>query len=147
MSTKQKVETIRLERSGDTALVFDGEILAEQSGLFHKGRECKETIEIFVYRTKGGKYVARRSYRPTFTGEAGRHDVKVLEKLEEIVPFFRAWDPDELKRFGAGISAYAREDKPELEAKNAAIFEKLRDIYQYRIAEVFKALGLEERIE
>jgi hypothetical protein len=147
MTKKQDAQTFRIERSGDTTLVFDGELLVEQSGLFHKGRECKETIELFVYRTKGGKYVARRSYHPTFAGEAGRHDVKVFEKTDEIIPFFRAWDPDELKRFGAGISAYAREDKPELEAKNAAIFEKLRDIYQYRIAEVFKALGLEERIE
>ena len=147
MPTKQKPEDIRLERSGNTTLVFDGEILAEQSGLFHKGRECKETMEVFVYRTRGGKYVARRSYRPTFTGEAGRHDVVIVDKLDQVIPFFREWDPDELKRFGAGIAAYVRERKPELEAKHTAIFDQLRDIYQHRVAEIFKTLGLEQRIE
>jgi hypothetical protein len=41
----------------------------------------------------------------------------------------------------------AIEGRPELEAKHVAIFDQLRDVYQYRVAEVFKALGLEERIE
>ncbi len=147
MPTKQTPGTYRLERSGNTQLVFEGELIAEQSGLYHKGRESKETIELFVYRTKGGKLVARRSYHPTFAGEAERHDVAVFEKLDQIVSFFREWDPDELKRFGAGIPAYLREEKPELERKQNAIFDKLRDVYQYRVAELFKALGLEERLE
>ena len=146
MSTENP-QTIRLDRSGNTQLVFEGELVAEQSGFFHKGRECKETVELFLYRTKSGRHVARRSYRTTWAGEAERHDVAVFEKLGEIVPFFREWDPAELQRFGAGIAAYVREDKPELEKKHAAIFDKLRDIYQYRVAEMFKTLGFEERIE
>lgn len=60
---------IRLERTGETWLVFDGELLAESLGEREAGKTQDRWHDVRVYRTDGERYAVQVMYQTRCAGE------------------------------------------------------------------------------
>jgi len=67
------METITLTRTGQSPLVFDGELVAAASSHHGGGQQHNRWHEAAIYRTSAGTYVVAVEYCTQWQGEQGRH--------------------------------------------------------------------------
>lgn len=87
---------IKLDRTGEMPLAFEGELLASASSSIVAGQERNRWHEVAVYRTAGGAYVASIGYRTQWQGEQAGDSVAVLHGPEEVAEYLRMGDPASL---------------------------------------------------
>lgn len=87
------MESFTLTRTGLAPLKFQGELLAEADGERQAGRERNRWHELAVYRTAGGKYVLKISYRTKWQGELDHDHAESMEKASGVELALRNYDP------------------------------------------------------
>jgi hypothetical protein len=130
---------IKLDRTGGRPLVFTGELVGEQAGEWHRGKQRNRFFNLFIYHTAAGKYVAARVYKTFWSGEAGRAEAEVFGDLDEAAAWFVGFDPSEIK--GIGFPP-----KPQFEKPQEYLMGTLRQIYQDRVATLLGEIGAVERV-
>lgn len=85
-----------LQRTGNTSLKFDGEVVAEsrpepQSG--KKGKDPQRWHELTIYRTSGGKFVLAITYRAEWKGEQSHYSAEIIPDVPSVVAAIRKYDP------------------------------------------------------
>ena len=85
-----------LQRTGNTSLKFDGEVIAEskpepRSG--KKGKDPQRWHELAIYRTSGGKFVLAITYRVEWKGEQNHYFATRLPDVPSVVAAIRNCDP------------------------------------------------------
>jgi hypothetical protein len=120
-----------LRRSGQPALRFQGELLAESDGAWHAGREQNRYHELAVYRTAGGKYVVAVGYRTRWQGETDHDSAEIVDAPTNVAGVLRDYDPTgHVGGFPAG-PAYAE--------KQARLLADLRRRYDDQVSDVLGA--------
>lgn len=89
-----EMKTFTIEIDGEPNIRFTGELVASAStsdnraaGNYYSGQAGRWT-ELFLYKTKGGKFVCHQIGRTIWQGERDRFSGKVCETLEEVKGFF-----------------------------------------------------------
>lgn len=77
-----------IERDGERPLRFTGELVAADDSHEHSGPASNRWIELRLYRTKAGKFVAQRVGRTCWQGERDRHEAQVCTDQAAAVEFF-----------------------------------------------------------
>lgn len=76
--------TYRLERLADVDLVFDGELLSEESTWDEHGDEYQRWQDVCVYRTDSDRWVVARIGKSNFPGETDRPTVTVCNSPGQV---------------------------------------------------------------
>ena len=84
---------IRLQRTGDAPLRFDGELVGDSDGQRQAGRDRNRWHDLAVYRLKDGQYVVAIAYRTQWQGELDHHEAAVVSTAKDIVEVLREYDP------------------------------------------------------
>jgi hypothetical protein len=90
------VATHILQRTGNTSLKFDGEIVAESRpalGSGKKGKDPQRWHELVIYKTAGGKFVLAISYRAEWKGEQSHYSADILPDVASVIAAIRKYDP------------------------------------------------------
>jgi hypothetical protein len=140
-----KAETIgpqdyTLTRSGNVPLSFTGELLAEQAGKWHRGKERSRYFELRLYKTKGGKYIVERVFKTYYKGEAGYNEAFACSTLQDAADVLRKWDPAELP--GVGLPP-----GKQFEAKQNFLMSNLRHMYQDRMTTLLADFDIVEHVD
>lgn len=72
----------RVERNGNVALVFDGQLIADVSS--RRTEAQQQWMEIRIYRTDTGKWVTEMVGRSIIEGQRDRINVHVHETIDTI---------------------------------------------------------------
>jgi hypothetical protein len=85
-----------LQRTGNTSLKFDGELIADSrpapaSG--KKGKDSKRWHELAIYKTTSGKFVLAVTYRSEWKGEQSHYSAEILTDVASVVAAIREYDP------------------------------------------------------
>lgn len=128
-----------LKRTGNVPLSFEGELLSSQEGPWHRGREHRRFFDLRVYRTMGGKYIAERNFRTSWTGESESHSVEVFSDLDKVGDFFRLWRPDYQSLPHVGYPS-----GKQFQEKQARLFAGLTKSYEERLTALLEPFNLVE---
>lgn len=92
------MEKVRLARSGQRALEFVGELLAEfatspnQASPRWSGAVGRWE-EVRVYQTQGGKYVVWVADYTQWQGERDHYEAHIFDSLEEVMEYLEEEEP------------------------------------------------------
>lgn len=81
---------IKLSRTGDRPLVFDGECLSEVENRHFSGKEQNRWFQLGLYKINGGDYVLHVGYRTIWQNETDIDDVTIYSSLNDIPPYLNA---------------------------------------------------------
>jgi len=81
---------IRLNRTGQRPLEFEGREVASASGKWMAGRERNRWHEIVVYEA-GGKYVVAVEYHTQWDGESAHRDAGVFGSVDEVATYLEEY--------------------------------------------------------
>jgi len=84
--------THKLTRTGDSPLVFDGEIISESDGQWHNGQEQNRYHSLAIY-TCGNRYVVAIEYCTNWQGEGSLALAEVCDDAGQVREFLRDYDP------------------------------------------------------
>lgn len=82
-----------LSRTGDVALTFDGELLAEEDSQGTNGPTETRWFVLAIYRTTSGKYVGSIAYESRWQGELPQRFAVVLTDPAAVREWFIRFDP------------------------------------------------------
>lgn len=99
------IEEFRVERDGDSDLVFRGTQLAWVSSGNH---DAPRWTELTVYRTEGGKYVCERVGCTEVEGEKDRCSGAVSDDIDGVIKFFKFGSLSKALYKKAGIETATR---------------------------------------
>lgn len=95
-----QAEAFELERTGGQPLKFRGEMIADESGWWHGGKEHNRWHNVRIYRTAAGKWVGEIVYRTSWQGELDHHAVYVADSVQDLAADLQTYDPlDHLQGF------------------------------------------------
>ena len=131
------VQEHRIERTGRSPLVFNGELIARAEPA---GEDLPPRYhQLSVYHTSGGQYVAHRHYVTTWKDEVGNSEAEAVE-LAALEEWLTDTDPCEHVR-GYPLGK-------QFEAKQARLLSELRQHYAHQVGQVLAAVdGAEDRVE
>lgn len=139
---------IKLSRTGEAPLAFEGELLAEASGRQVHGKERNRWHEVAAYRTAGGKYVLGITYRSCWEGERDHHGAVVEDGIEGVAEHLRSTVPTlHIEGYRTILARVPDDRESPYRARQAALEAQLTEDWSHLVAEVLEALGVEERIE
>ena len=131
---------IRLERTGQAPLAFEGELLKAAAGRIFCGKEQNRWHEITLYRTaQTQRLVLSITYRSQWQGEAAYHDVCVLSQESDMIAVLRNYNPLP-EHIGYPDAAHFR---PRQLALEADIRRRFSELVEQMLSNVS---GAEERI-
>ena len=128
---------IRVLRTGDAPLEFDGEILADVGGKLFRGKERNRWHEFTLYRA-GDKLVLSIRYRTQWEGEAEWAEVHICASNDEVLAVLRGFDPAEKLQGYPPHEAFA--------AKQARLIEDLRATCENLISDLMEAANIVETL-
>jgi hypothetical protein len=99
-----------IERDDDRPLRFTGEIIAEASSRGIRGPSQNRWQELTLYRTAGGKMIARRVGRTQWQGERDRHEAVAVDTPDQVVAFLGLGEAAKELYRRAGIDVAQRVD-------------------------------------
>lgn len=131
--------SFNIPRSGQTAIAFDGEILAQVSGAdLPSKRVNPRWHEISLYKTVTGKYVAHVAFKCDSQYDSERDEVQVCKSPDEIVTFLNTHQPTRYVRGWPGDKHKAQDDR---------LREKLTQAYRNLVTQALvQTSELSERI-
>lgn len=83
-----------LKNSGTPPVAFTGNLIAEQSGPWDRGKQITRWIDLKLYRTETGKHVSHITFNSTREGESERQKV-FYGDLPTCVKALQDWKPSE----------------------------------------------------
>jgi len=134
-------EKIKLDRTGESPLIFTGEKIAESTGKWHAGAEQTRWHSLAVYRTESGTLIAAAAYHTNWQGEADWSYASTASGPDALDMLFREALEISLSR-SIGYppaDAYAE--------KQMRMLQSLRDRYEGQISEVLAGDEFAERID
>jgi hypothetical protein len=136
---KAKDKTMKIERTGQRPLEFEGEQLAEVSTRNHAGKERNRWHEITVWKTKSGKFVAAVSYHTQWEGEAGYDDALVFESLDQVATLLEEY-------IFPNIGAIGFPAMPTYADRQARLMEELEQAFKHAAGRLLNELGVAEKL-
>ena len=91
------MEKHQIERDGLPPIAFIGEIIGEGTTRTCRGETQNRWTEVEIYRTKGGRYIARVKHISCWQGEFNASEAKSLATPAEVIAYLQ----DEGERLGA----------------------------------------------
>ncbi|MBW7865057.1 MAG: hypothetical protein H3C30_11685 [Candidatus Hydrogenedentes bacterium] len=85
-----EMERYVIKRTGNAPLVFRGELLAEQNGARHCGKDQNRYHNLRVYRTEGGNHVGEIEFLTWWEGESDYHEAG---EATDLGLFFLGYSP------------------------------------------------------
>lgn len=133
------MEKIKIMRTGNAPLAFQGELIAESSGRIAAGKEQNRWHDIAIYRTAGGRYVCAISYHTQWEGELDHVEAGEVN-LSELAEYLRSYDPT--------AQCQGFPDAPQYAERQARLLTWLRARYDHAVGEILaKIAGVEEVIK
>lgn len=86
------MEQVTVTRDGQPPIRFTGEELANASNYSHQGPNQNRWTVVTIWKTKGGKYVARVVRRTQWQGESDRYSATSAATPEEIIKWLQGDD-------------------------------------------------------
>lgn len=131
--------TIALERTGQPNLIFDGEMIASESGEDAKQKPPRwRWHEVGLFRTRSGKMVASIIYRTRWEEEEDYAIASVIDE-DEIGEFFSQHDPC------AHVLGYPPNDR--YREKQARLLADIRARYLGLVSKLLQEAKIGEVIE
>ena len=94
-SGKHDMEKFTIKRDGLPPIAFNGEVLAKADNTTQNGNRANRWIEVTIFRTQGGKYVASLDRYTRSEGESDRRAAVSRENAAGIIEWLKE-DGDEL---------------------------------------------------
>lgn len=110
------MEKHTITRDGDKPIVFTGERIGEGSTHSNQGSNEFRYTDVYIYRTKGGKYVVDVQHITRWQGEQSTSTAAALDTPDDVI----AW----LKEDNDGNLGRASQEACEEAAKNDEAFGK-----------------------
>ena len=110
------MEKHTITRDGDRPIVFTGELIGSGSTHSNQGSNEFRYTDVYIYRTKGGKYVADVQHITRWQGERSTSKAAALNTPAEVVEW--------LKDDNDGALGRASQEACEEAAKNDEAFGK-----------------------
>lgn len=129
-----------LARTGDAPLVFSGELLAGESGRWHRGRERNRWMDVAIYRLDAGGYVYARHYHTLWEGEDERAEAVLVADDEALRTELRTWHPAEV------LGSVGYPPGAQFEQRQTRMLDALDALYRARVSAVLERAGIVERI-
>jgi hypothetical protein len=126
-----------LMNSGSVPLAFEGAILAEQSGSWHRGKQINRYVDLRIYMTAAKTYVGQIVFRTAWPGETDRHSV-FYGTLRECLETFEKYVPS---RELVGIGFPNPENK-QFKARQERLMVLLDTLYKDRLSRLVEALPM-----
>jgi hypothetical protein len=136
--TSTIMTTYTLRRSGNCPVAFRGQVLAQQTGPYHLGRERDRYLELALYRTQAGNYVLHRHYATT-RKEPGHDDVVVATAIDALVTALKAWPLEQQ----LPLTAIPAEEGPSADrwrTEREKVHKQLRRLYESRVEALLQIL-------
>ena len=130
---------MKIERTGQRSLEFEGEQLAETSTKNHAGKERNRWHELSVWKTQSGKFVAAVSYRTQWEGEAGYDDALVFDSLEQVATLFEEYIFPNIGSIGYPPSTTYAD-------RQARLMADLEQAFRHAAGSLLAKLGVSERV-
>jgi hypothetical protein len=122
---------IRLNRTGDAPLRFDGEEVASSDGQRQGGRDRNRWHDLAVYRVADDRYVVAIAYRTQWQGELDHHAAVIVATAAEVAQVLRDHDPcGHLAGYPAG---------PQYADRQVALARDVRSRYETQVSDVLDA--------
>jgi hypothetical protein len=137
--TEEPYESVRLTRTGDAPLAFNGRILADVSGKRLGEGDVPRWHDVTIYETAAGQYVVAIAYRTTGKGDLGRDTLAVVADRNEL--------RDALKRYDPVAHVQGVPSGPQSAEKQARLVAMMRQQWEGLIALALTEVGVEERVE
>lgn len=136
---KDNMAVIKLERSGNAPLKFEGALIAESSGRWQFSHEHNRWHDLAVYRTAKGQYVAHIRYNTQWQGEAHYAQADIVADAQAAVEYFKSYDPlSRVAGFPTG-EAYA--------GKNARLRGDVSGRYAAQVSDILDADEFAQDVE
>lgn len=129
-------EKITIQRTGDRALSFSGDCLAEADTHTTEGFGQSRWHKLALYQTEGGRYIVAVGYRTQWQGELPVDWAWTAADEAEAVRLLRAHDPM------AGVMGFP--PGRQYEERQERLQADLRLRYDTAVSEVLQAIGPEE---
>jgi len=121
------MEKVKLTRTGDAPLAFDGEVAAEATGDVHGGEELTRWHDLSLYRMASGRYVVAIDYLTRWQGESAHSSAQVCQSTEDVQRLLRDYDP-------AQFAVRCRELNDRSRDSNERMVAQLRSVYEHRVS-------------
>lgn len=87
------ITRIRLMRTGQPSLAFNGAVVAKHSNRGEKGPSSVRWHEVDLYRKEDGSYVVHILYRSKWRGERGLEEAFELQTIDGVESVLQEYDP------------------------------------------------------
>lgn len=87
------MQSIKLNRSGNSPLVFEGELIGESSSEIVHGQKQNRWHDIQVYRTADSRFVVHVGFCSQWIGEIAENNIEVVTEPAKVATVLRAYDP------------------------------------------------------
>lgn len=84
---------MKVNRTGNRPLQFEGETLATGSSSTHSGATSSRWHEVQLYQTNSGQYVCSIGYRTQWQGESEYDEAESFAEIDGVVSMLRGYDP------------------------------------------------------
>lgn len=132
------METIRLTRTGQPPLEFEGETLAEIPGRLHDNQALR-WHDVAVHRTAAGQLVVEIAYRTQWRGENGHAQAEPVNDQAAVARVLQAYDPT------AHVGGFP--NRPEYADRQRNLLGYIAARYQSQVTAILEELGISERID
>jgi len=129
---------VKLLRTGNAPLEFEGEKIAGVSGQHFRGKQRIRWHELALYRLADGRLVLSLRYRTQWEGEAETDEAHVCADQAELLQVLRGVDPADRVQGYPPHETYA--------AKQARLIEDLRLTCENLISDLLEEAGITERL-
>lgn len=129
---------VKLLRTGNAPLEFEGEKIAGVSGQRFRGKQRNRWHELALYRLADGRFVLSLRYRTQWEGEAEADEAHVCADQAELLQVLRGVDPADRVQGYPPHEVYA--------AKQARLIEDLRVTCENLISDLLEEAGITERL-
>jgi hypothetical protein len=135
----RKGQKMKVQRTGQRPLEFEGQKIASASSRNHAGKERNRWHEITVWKTASGKFVAAVSYLTQWEGEASHDDALAFDSLEQVATLLEEY-------IFPNIAAIGFPASPTYADRQARMMADLEEGFKHAAGQVLEELDATEKI-